>query len=181
MDSKKILGTGRAFAATLFLALAAGGLLAGEKLPEFQATAEHEILKAAEGEWEMRFADGSRGSSTAAVGLLGQWLVEEVEAEFHGQAYRGRSVTSYDPATKKYVNVWIDSTSPRPLVTEGEYDKKTKTITFSGEMRGPTGELHPVRLVTVYGEKGRSFAMKAAGPKGAEMELVRIVYEQKAR
>jgi hypothetical protein len=126
-------------------AAAAAGVLAvaaplrAEECPTFRPTAEHALLAACEGAHDLTFSDGSKGSSSCRVGLGGQWLQEQVRADFCGQGYEGCGATSYDPVRKRYVNVWIDSVSPVPLVSEGTYDPATKTLTLVGDMTTPQG------------------------------------------
>jgi hypothetical protein len=153
-------------------ALLAVGALAAEECPQFRPAPGHEILAASAGDFDLAFSGGNKGTSSCALGLGGQWLLEQVKADFCGQSYEGRGATSYDPAKRKYVCVWIDSVSPTPLVSEGTYDPATKTLALVGDMTAPDGTTAKATLVTVYGDKGRrTFAMKVK-----DVELFRITY-----
>ena len=44
-------------------------------------------------------------------------------------------MAGYDVHKKKYVGVWVDSTDPHMLLTEGEYDAATHTETATGKGR----------------------------------------------
>jgi hypothetical protein len=162
--------------------LAAGARLAAQECPGFRPVPEHAILAASEGTFDLGFADGSKGTSSCTLGLGGQWLLEQVKAEFRGQPYEGRGATSYDPARKKYVGVWIDAVSPAPLITEGTYDPATKTLTLVGDMVTPDGSTVKATLVTVYKDAGaRTFAFKAPGLCGKDVELFKITYTRRAK
>jgi hypothetical protein len=167
----------RGLLAVAALGALAAARLAAEECPEFRPGPEHEILAASQGDFDLAFPDGSKGTSSCALGLGGQWLLEHVKAEFCGRPYEGRGATSYDPAKGKYVKVWIDSVSPTPFVGEGTYDPATKTLTLVGDMTTPDGKTVKATLVTVDGGAGRrTFALKAPGPDGRDAELFRIAY-----
>ncbi|MCK6461555.1 MAG: DUF1579 domain-containing protein [Planctomycetes bacterium] len=169
---RTILNARLGVAALVGVAALAAARLAAEECPEFRPAPGHEILAASAGDFDLAFSDGNKGSSSCALGLGGQWLLEHVKADFCGHAYEGRGATSYDPARRKYVCVWIDSASPTPLVAEGAYDPATKTLTLSGDMTAPDGTTAKATLVTVHGDKGRrTFAMKVS-----DVELFRITY-----
>lgn len=164
--------------------LCRGGLLAAAALPAarlrarecpaFHPGPEHEILAAAAGDFDLAFSDGGTGTSSCALGLGGRWLLEHVQAEFCGRPYEGRGATSYDQARRKYVNVWIDSVSPAPLVSEGSYDAATRTLTLVGDMTTPDGKTVQATLVHVYGDAGRrTFALKVPGPDDKDAEVFR--------
>lgn len=167
-------------AATLGL-LTLGSHLQAEECPTFRPGPEHEILAAFRGTYELAFSDGAKGGSTCQSGLGGQWLLEEVRADFCGKPYEGRGATSYDPARKKYVNVWIDSVSPVPFVSEGTYDAATRTLTFAGEMTLPGGATTRATLTIVRTDAdSRTFRLEVSGPSGAPTELFHITYRRRA-
>ena len=171
----------RLLAVTALGVLAAGARLAAEECPEFRPTPEHRILAASAGDFDLAFNDGSKGTTSCKLDLGGQWLLEHVKADFCGHGYEGRGATSYDPARKRYIGVWIDSVSPVPLVSEGTYDEATRTLTLVGDMATPDGRTAKATLVTVYKDGGtRTFAMKVPGPGGKDVELFRITYTRRA-
>ena len=101
---------------------------------------EHEVLKKMEGTWEVTMKAGGMASTATATNKMelgGMWLVTNLEGEFAGTKFYGRGLDSYDPASKKYVSVFVDSMSNRPLVMEGTYDKDKKTLTMAGEGPSP--------------------------------------------
>ena len=101
---------------------------------------EHELLKKMEGTWDltMKFGgDETKGTVTHKMELGGLWLVGDLRSEIFGAKFYGKGLDTYDPETKKYVSVWVDSMSARPMVMEGTYDKAKKTLTMTGEGPGP--------------------------------------------
>jgi hypothetical protein len=169
-------------AVTALGVLAAGARLAAQECPEFRPAPEHAILAASEGAFDLRFADGSTGSTSCKLALGGQWLLESVKADFCGRSYEGHGATSYDPRKGKYVNVWIDSASATPLISEGTYDQATKTLTLVGDMVMADGRTAKATLVTVYKDADtRTFAMRTPGPGGKDAELFRITYTRRAK
>src|SRR5262245_59333625 len=99
---------------------------------------EHEVLKRLEGNWTAVIKmDGNEAPATATykMDLGGLWLISEFRGELFGQPFQGRGADGYDPEKKKYVSVWVDSMTTRPVLFEGTYDKEKKTMTMNGEVR----------------------------------------------
>lgn len=149
--------------------------------PQLKPGPEHEILKQEEGSWDLTFkGDEAKGSVLCKMGLNGLWLLEHVKADFGGTPFEGHGGTTYDPTKKKYVGVWIDSMSPQPLVSEGSYDKATKTLTMRGKMLQQSGKMGPVTMTTVFQDaNSKTFTMKAPGPDGSEVEMFEIRYKRR--
>jgi hypothetical protein len=104
---------------------------------------EHAFLKKAEGVWDATaksMAGDSQGELHCKMALNGLWLLEHYKGEAGVKAFEGRGATSYDPAKKKFVNVWIDSMVPSPMLSEGTYDKEKKIMTLKGTMPMPDGK-----------------------------------------
>jgi hypothetical protein len=130
---------------------------------------EHELLKKHVGEWALTMKAGgqeSKGTASYAMDLGGLWLVSSTKFDLFGQAYTGRGLDTYDPATKKYVAVWVDSMATRPLVLEGTYDAATKTLTMSGKGPGIDGTPTEYKSVTTFPDADTiEFAMHMGGGK----------------
>jgi hypothetical protein len=154
--------------------------------PEVEPGPEHAWLKEWEGVWDGTFkgADGkdSTGTSTYKVDLNGLWLLEHFKADFAGKPFEGRGATSYDPAKKKYVNVWIDTMATSPMVSEGAYNKSTKTLTMVGNMPTPEGMTIKATMTTVFKDANtKTFTLKGAGPDGKEFDMVHIEYQRRVK
>jgi hypothetical protein len=97
-------------------------------------------------------------------------------------AFEGLGATSYDPAKKKYINIWIDSMSTSPTLSEGTYDKATKTMTLAGSMPMPDGKSMKATMTTVAKDADtKTFTLKGAGPDGKEVEMLHITYKRRAK
>jgi hypothetical protein len=113
---------------------------------------EHEILKKMAGNWDLTMKIGGmeiKGTGTNKMDLGGLWLVTSMECEFGGVKAQGKGFDTYDFAKKKYVSVFVDSQSTSPLVTEGTYDKATRTLTMEGTGPGFDGKPMKYKSVTV--------------------------------
>jgi len=146
---------------------------------------EHEEFKQFEGTWDAAIksmGQDSKGTLVYKVGLGGLWLMEHFQGDFGGMAFEGRGATSYDAAKKKYVNVWIDSMSTLPMVSEGTYDKANKTMTMVGMMPMPEGKNMKVTMTTISKDADtKLFTMIGAGPDGKDLEMMQITYKRRSK
>jgi hypothetical protein len=169
----------------LSLVVCAAGALVGtagaQELPK--PGPEHARLKRAEGIWEatVKFADGeSKGTMTYKMDLGGLWLVSEFEGEFGGMKFRGRGLDTYDPAKKKYINIWADSMSTSPMIMEGTADKDGKVVTYLGE--GPGADGKPRKFKSVIENKDDDtmvFTMSSPDKDGKDQVMMTITYKRK--
>jgi hypothetical protein len=157
-----------------------------------EPTAEHKILASDEGTWDATiksFTSGpdaepaiSKGTEVNTVLTGGLWVVSKFDGDFGGMKFEGRGQFGYDPNKKKYVGTWIDSLNPILSVLEGEYDAKTKTMTFVGEGIGPDGKTkYTQKMVTTAKDDGtRLFTlyMKFGGAKD-EVKFMEITYQKR--
>jgi hypothetical protein len=143
----------------------------------------HEALKLFVGKWDAKTksaAGESVGTISYRLECGGLWLVSEFEGEFGGTKFQGRGLDGYDPARKKYVSVWADSMSYRPVLFEGEMDEATKTLTMHGEGPGPDGQTMKLKGVTKLRDADHmDFTMYIVGPDGGTTEMMSIEYVRK--
>jgi hypothetical protein len=173
-------------ALTLIVAL---GLLAAAPLPaqqpEVKPGPEHAFLKEGEGVWDAtaRSTSGnSKGELRCQMALNGLWLLEHYKGEAGGMAFEGRGATSYDPAKKKFVNVWIDSMVSSPMLSEGTFDKAKKTLTLVGTMPLPDGKSMKSSITITYKDANtKVLSLKGNTPDGKEFEMVEITYKRRAK
>lgn len=146
---------------------------------------EHAFLKEGEGVWDATArspAGDSKGELHCNMALNGLWLLEHYKGEAGGQTFEGRGATSYDPARKKFVNVWIDSMVPSPMLSEGTYDKEKKILTLVGNMPTPDGKTMKARMTVTYRDANtKVLSLNATTPDGKEAELVEITYRRRAK
>ncbi len=171
-------------ALTAFAVFLAGAGLTAQQ-PEIKAGPEHEKLKESVGTWEATvksMGNESKGTLQCKMGLNGIWMLEHFKSDFGGMPFEGHGATTYDPAKKKYVNVWIDSMVTSPMISEGTYDKASKTMTLVGNMPTPDGKSMKVTMTTVSKDADtKLFTLKGAGPDGTEMEMLQITYKRQAK
>ena len=114
---------------------------------------EHAVLKKMEGDWDfvMKFGGmDTKGTVKYKMELGGLWLAGAMETELFGQKFQGKSFDGYDATTKKYVGVWVDSMSNRPMMMEGVYDKEKKALTMNGDGPGMDGKLTKHKTVSTF-------------------------------
>jgi hypothetical protein len=144
---------------------------------------EFDHLKNLVGTWDaaIKFSGGeSKGTMTYKMELGGLWLVGAFEGEFGGQKFEGRGLDSFDNGKKKYVSVWVDSMTTTPMITEGTYDKDSKTMTMAGESPGQDGKPTKVKTITTVKDKDHlEFVMFMGGKEGKGEEMMTINYTRK--
>lgn len=140
----------------------------------------HDVLKKMEGTWDATVqmqGNQSKGTATYKMDLGGLWLMTHFVGDFFGQKFEGRGMDTYDPATGKYVSVWADTMSTRPMSSEGTWDKEKKILT----MRGKSGpEEVPFRSVIEFvTDDHMRVTMHMTPPGGTEAEFMTIDYRKK--
>jgi hypothetical protein len=155
--------------------------LVGQDLPV--PGPEHEALRRLEGEWTATVKMGDAetpGTLTLKMECGGLWLVSDFRSEFGGQKFQGRGMDGYDPVKKKYVSVWVDSMTTRPLLLEGDLDKAKKLMTMTGEGPGPDGKPVKYRNTThTPDDNHQTFTMYVTGADGKETKMMTIEYVRK--
>jgi hypothetical protein len=88
-----------------------------------------------------------------------------------------RRMDTYDPQSKKYYSVWVDSMSTTPLQMSGNYEGNKMVMV--GESRGPDGKMLKMKFVTEMKDKNNMvFTIYAPGPDGKEGAMMSIIYER---
>lgn len=182
---------------TFALACLAGWSLASpvtaqEPPPVQKPLPEHKILAADEGTWDATirmYAGGpdaepsvSKGREVNEVLPGGLWVLSKFEGDFGGMKMYGRGQFGYDPAKKKYIGTWLDSTSTVLSMLEGEYDARTKTMTFAGDGYDPVQKVKfTQKMVTKTRDDGSrvfTLSMKFEG-QPAEAKFLEITYTKR--
>ena len=147
---------------------------------------EHERLKQLQGTWDATVKTGfgpgeSKGTMVYKLDVGGLWLVGNFNSDFGGMPFEGKGLDTYDPITKKYVGVWVDSMSTMPMTMTGELDKNTGTMTMVGEGRGMDGKMQKMKSVTKMEDKDNiTFTMYGPGPDGKEAMMLTIHYKRRS-
>jgi hypothetical protein len=140
---------------------------------------EHEKFKEQVGAWDAKFemmGKEFKASATFSVGLGGLWQFQAFQGEFDGTKFDGKGATTYDAASKKYINVWLDSMSTTPMIAEGNYDKQGRLV-MKGKHHGKE-----VTMISEMKDKNTmTFTMNGPGPDGKEGEYFKITYTRQAK
>src|SRR4051794_36389371 len=153
---------------------------------------EHKVLATEEGTWDATirmYEKGpdaepsvSKGSEVNEVLPGGLWVLSKFEGDFGGMKFLGRGQFGYDPVRKKYIGTWLDSTSTVLSLLDGDYDAKTKTMTFVGDGYDPVQKAKfTQKMVTKTKDDGsRAFTlyMKFEG-RPAEVKFLEITYTRR--
>lgn len=140
---------------------------------------EHEHLKRLVGTWEAETEFGT-GTMTYTMGLGGLWLIGDFEGEFGGMKFQGKFLDTYDPATKKYRSIGVDSFSTAPRIMEGNLDKDNKVMTMTGEGPGQEGKTAKFKSITEIKDADTvNFSLFMVDVDGKEQPMVKITYKRK--
>ncbi len=140
-------------------------------------------LKQLEGTWEATIkAEGGpdiKGTMVYKMDIGGHWLVSRFKSEtgFGTGPFSGMGLDSYDPAQKKYVSVWVDSMGNAPMVTHGDYDEATHSMTMTGKGPGPDGKMTNYKTVLKVDDKDHlTFTL---APADSDKPFMTIHYKRK--
>jgi hypothetical protein len=111
--------------------------------------------------------------------LGGMWLIGNFEGEFGGQKFQGRGMDTYDAASQKYISVWIDSMSTRPMISEGTYDADKKTLTMTGEGPGQDGKMAKYKSTLEFKDKDTMVMVMNTVQDGKDQPMMTITYKRK--
>lgn len=143
---------------------------------------EHAKLKQFEGAWDAEFEmAGSKTKATATYKSIcgGMWIASDFEGELGGAKFTGHGLDGYDLRKKKYVGVWVDSTSSAPLTFEGDYDDKGVMV-MTGTSVGLDGKPEKFKSTTVWKDKDHfTFKMYMIGADGGEQLAFSIEYARR--
>jgi hypothetical protein len=161
--------------------LAGAGLSFGQEFPK--PGPEHEKLKELEGNWDavMDMAgQKSKATSTYKSICGGMWLASDFQGDFGGLKFEGRGLDGYDQHKKKFVSVWVDPFETAPMLSEGDYDPKTKLLVMTGESLGPDGKPQKFKNTIETKDKDHfTFKMYMIQPDGTEQLAFTIEYTRR--
>ena len=145
----------------------------------------HEMLAKDTGTWdaEMTFwmpesPEPQKATSVATYKMIldGKYQEGVFKGDMWGMPFEGRGTTAYDNASKQFITTWIDNMGTGMLVSRGQYDETSKTITFNGVMVDPvTGKEKKVKEIITYiddnTQKMEMFDIDANGKEFKNMEI----------
>lgn len=129
-----------------------------EKWKEFATPNEnHKVLDTLVGSWDHTVKwwmspggnpEESKGTSEIKWIMGGRYLQQLVQGTSMGQPFEGMGITGYDNAKKEYNSIWIDNMGTGIMMTTGNYDPNTKTLTELGKYTDPIEGQKVIRGVT---------------------------------
>jgi len=146
----------------------------------------HEMLAKDTGTWdaEMTFwmpesPEPMKATSVATYKMIldGKYQEGVFKGDMWGMAFEGRGMTAYDNASKEFIATWIDNMGTGMLVSRGQYDEASKSITFNGNMVDPvTGKEKKIKEIITYiddnTQKLEMFDIDANGKEFKNMEIL---------
>jgi len=126
-----------AFTAAVTSAVATG---AGDTGDYSKPTLHHDILDNLWGKWQYVVTIESADGATEALvleadyrwALGGRFLVGGLDGYVDGGLFQAREILGYDSFRGEYRSVWVDNNTTAFTLSTGEYDARTKTLTFKG-------------------------------------------------
>jgi hypothetical protein len=115
-----------------------------EQMEKMRAVGEnHKLLEYMIGDWNYTmqcWMDPSAppmscaGTTSTRAIMGGRYYVSEHKGTFMGEPFEGIATTAYDNSKQKFVGTWMDNFSTGIMMSEGTYDPKTKSFTFTAEV-----------------------------------------------
>lgn len=149
----------------------------------------HEILTKIVGEWkaEMTLFDMMGGMQTKAEGtakvesiLGGRYFITNFKSMMMGMPFEGLGIDGYDNKEQKFYTYWIDNMGTGMLIMKGDYDKNTKTFTYTGNSTNPmNGNPIPMRSITKIIDDNKFINEMYTTNEGKEYKMFEIVYTRK--
>jgi Protein of unknown function (DUF1579) len=175
--------------------LGAPNLVRGQGEPPVpKPTAEHERLAKDVGTWDATiksWMQGPESESSVSEGVEvvklmpgGLWIQTEFDGKFGDQGFHGAGHTGYDTKKGKYVGTWVDTMSTEIMVTEGDFDAASQTLTSHAKGTGPSGKPYEAKLSTKYQEDDTrvfTMSMKSDETKGEYVKIMEIRYKRRAK
>ena len=117
----------------------------------------------------------SKGTETNSM-LGNLWLIGRFKGDIMGANFEGLRQTGFDPQKKKFFASWVDSNSPYPTETEGDWNEKTQTMTLTGIGKGPSGNEVKTKIVATYNTDGSRTSTMYVIMNDKEMKLMEFHY-----
>lgn len=151
---------------------------------------EHKQLEYMVGTWDVEVKmwnmpggepETSRGRSTGEWVLGGRFVGYRYKGEFHGGPFEGIGYTGYDNIQKKYLSIWMDTMYTGALIDWGAYDTASRTFSYAGEFKAPTGQTVQSRsVVKVVNNDEHMITMYHSAPGTPEQKVMELTYRRAA-
>jgi hypothetical protein len=149
--------------------------------------APHRQLAAMEGNWTTKTLSWespdlpprkSTGTSRQKMILDGRFLQNVETGDMMGTPYTGIGITGFDNSTRKFVTLWMSSTSTAVFHVEGTASDDRTVIYQSRPMDTPMGSMK-FRIVThMIDDDHYRFEMYGSGESGRENKMMETLYSR---
>jgi len=145
----------------------------------------HEMLANRVGEWKAEVTmwmdpsqppETSEATTVTESMLGGRYFKSTHTGMMMGEPFEGFEISGYDNVKKEFFNVWMDNMGTGIMVSTGTYDEATNTLTFTGEMTDPMGNVMNTREVIVPSDKDHSTFEMYVDMGGNEIKTMEIKY-----
>ncbi len=154
-----------------------------------QTGQEHAMLANLVGEWDGEISMWedpsqapiiSNGVATYESIFDGKYIIGKFNGNMMDMKLNGMEISGYDNVKKVFFSTWIDNMGTGILYVEGIYDKKSNTITYTGETVDPMGNKMKVREVMNFIDKDHSKFEMFMDMGSGEMKSMEINYTRKS-
>lgn len=157
-----------------------------EQMEKMKAVGEnHKLLEYMIGDWNYTmqcWMDPSappmscNGTTSSRAIMGGRYYISEHKGTFMDQPFEGIATTAYDNQKQKFVGTWMDNCSTGIMMSEGTYDPKTKSFTFTAETEdcmnpGKKVKMREVIRIVDNDKHIMEFYKIADGKETKEMEI----------
>lgn len=142
---------------------------------------EHKRLEMLVGTWNAKVRDyepgkppvESSGTMVRTMIFGGRYLKEDFKASIAGSPFQGMGLIGYDSMSRRYVSVWLDSSSTDMLISfGGAYNDATKTFTYESEQVDPDGRRVKARdVLRILSNDEHIFEMHRGGTQAGAKEF----------
>jgi hypothetical protein len=96
-------------------------------------------------------------------------------------SFKGMAVDGYDNVKKKFISTWSDNMGTGIMMSEGDYDAATKTLTYTGEFEMMPGMKQKIREVMKITDKDHMDFEYYEDRGGKEMKTMEIAYTRSGK
>ena len=151
----------------------------------------HKMLAKSTGTWTgsvtMWMANGAppmKSTSTTVNTMIFGGLYQQSKhtGDMMGAPFQGMSIMGYDNTKKEYFSTWIDNMGSGILVSTGNWDDATKTLTLSGKMKNPANgqDCTMKEVFKMVDDNNQILEMYGPDPQtGKEYKTMEIKYTRK--
>jgi hypothetical protein len=156
----------------------------------------HKLLSSMDGTWSYKvkmWMNGdpgskpqeSKGTAVRKSIMGGRYVVMDVTGKMQMPGpdgkpkdveFKGQGTEGYDNAKQKFVATWMDNMGTGIMMTEGNYDPATKTLTYTGEMEPMPGMKEQIREVIKLADKDHMTFEWYENRGGTEAKTMQIDY-----